>query len=121
MFGWMPHFEWRRDPHATIQEAMVALRQQIQRLEKKEEYVIKKVDEETEKAEMDRMIDKSAALSASRRKEQLLVELDRLRGMRLALETQVNAIENAITNYSTMAAMKKGASASKIIRWRKSL
>lgn len=42
-------------------------------------------------------------------------ELDRLAGMRMTLETQVNAIESANMNLETMTAMRKGADALKTI------
>jgi hypothetical protein len=55
------------------------------------------------------------ATAALRRKKAYESELDKLAGTRLTLETQVNTIESANLNAETMAAMKKGADALKVI------
>ncbi|KAG8862232.1 ESCRT-III subunit protein snf7 [Tulasnella sp. 330] len=115
MSGWMSYFGGRKDPKASTREAIVTLRQQLQMLEKKEDYLLKKIDEETKKAKTNAISNKPAALASLRRKKQFETELDRLGGTRLTIETQVNAIENANINSSTMEAMKKGADALKVI------
>ncbi|KAG9009844.1 ESCRT-III subunit protein snf7 [Tulasnella sp. JGI-2019a] len=115
MSGWMSYFGGRKDPKSTTREAIVTLRQQLQMLEKKEDYLMKKIDEETKKAKTNAISNKPAALAALRRKKQFETELDRLGGTRLTLETQVNAIENANINSTTMEAMKRGADALKVI------
>jgi len=111
----MSYFAGRKDPKATTREAIVTLRQQLQMLEKKEEYLIKKMDEELKKAKANAISNKPAATAALRRKKQHETELERLGGTRLTLETQVNAIESANINANTMEAMKKGADALKTI------
>ncbi len=40
----------RKDPKETARDAIVGLRQQLQMIEKKEEYLQKKIDEEVKKA-----------------------------------------------------------------------
>ncbi|KAG8901525.1 ESCRT-III subunit protein snf7 [Tulasnella sp. 417] len=115
MSGWMSYFGGRKDPKATTREAIVTLRQQLQMLEKKEEYLLKKIDEELKKAKANAISNKPAATAALRRKKQHEQELERLGGTRLTLETQVNAIESANINATTMEAMKKGADALKAI------
>ncbi|KAG9035952.1 ESCRT-III subunit protein snf7 [Tulasnella sp. JGI-2019a] len=116
MSGWMSYFGGRKDPKATIREAIVTLRQQLQLLEKKEDYLMKKIDDETKKAQANVTSNKPAALEALRRRNQFQTELDRLGGTQLTLETQVNAIENANVNSTTVEAMKKGADALKLIQ-----
>jgi len=111
----MSYFGGRKDPKATTREAIVTLRQQLQMLEKKEDYLLKKIDDEQKKAKTNAISNKPAALAALRRKKQFETELDRLGGTRLTLETQVNAIESANINANTMEAMKKGADALKVI------
>jgi len=111
----MSYFGGRKDPKATTREAIVTLRQQLQMLEKKEDYLMKKIDEELKKARANAISNKPAATAALRRKKQFETELERLGGTRLTLETQVNAIESANINANTMEAMKKGADALKII------
>jgi len=115
MSGWMSYFGGRKDPKATTREAIVTLRQQLQMLEKKEDHLLKKIDEELKKARANAISNKPAATAALRRKKQFETELERLGGTRLTLETQVNAIESANINANTMEAMKKGADALKVI------
>ncbi|KAG8952479.1 ESCRT-III subunit protein snf7 [Tulasnella sp. 424] len=115
MSGWMSYFGGRKDPKSTTREAIVTLRQQLQMLEKKEEYLLKKIDEELKKAKANAISNKPAATAALRRKKAHETELERLSGTRLTLETQVNAIESANINATTMDAMKKGADALKTI------
>jgi len=111
----MSYFGGRKDPKSTTREAIVTLRQQLQMLEKKEDYLNKKIEEELKKAKANAISNKSVATAALRRKKQHEQELDRLSGTRLTLETQVNAIESANINATTMEAMKKGADALKTI------
>jgi len=115
MSGLMSYFGGRQDPKAKTREAIVTLRQQLQMLEKKEDHLMKKIDEEMKKAKANAINNKPAATAALRRKKQFEVELERLGGTRLTLETQVNAIESANINANTMEAMKKGADALKVI------
>lgn len=55
------------------------------------------------------------ATAALKRKKLAEQELDRLSGTRLQIETQVSTLESANLNAETMAAMKKGADALKVI------
>ena len=55
------------------------------------------------------------ATAALRRKKAHETELERLAGTRLQLEMQVNTLESANFNQETMAAMKKGSEALKVI------
>jgi charged multivesicular body protein 4A/B len=50
-------------------------------------------------------------LAALRRKKQNETELERLAGMELQLEMQINTLESANLNAETMMAVKKAASA----------
>lgn len=59
--------------------------------------------------------ERPVATAALRRKKAYETELDKLAGTRLTLETQVNTIESANLNAETMAAMKRGADALKVI------
>ena len=55
------------------------------------------------------------ATAALRRKKIAEQELDRLSGTRLQIEMQVSTLESANFNVETMAAMKKGSDALKVI------
>jgi charged multivesicular body protein 4 len=50
MASFMSYFGARRDPKQSARDAIVGLRQQLQMIEKKEEYLQKKIDEEMKKA-----------------------------------------------------------------------
>jgi len=50
MAAFMSYFGARRDPKQSARDAIVTLRQQLQMIEKKEEYLQKKIDEELKKA-----------------------------------------------------------------------
>lgn len=113
MSGWMSYFTGRRDNRQGARDAIVGLRQQLLMLDKKEEHLQKKIDEEVKKAKANATTNKRLAIAALRQKKAFEAELDRIAGTRLTLETQVNAIESANLNAETMVAMKKGADALK--------
>jgi len=115
MASFMSYFGARRDPKQAARDAIVNLRQQLQMIDKKEEYLQKKIEEETKKARANAVSNKSAATAALKRKKVTEQELDRLGGSRLHLEMQVNTLEAANMNAETMAAMKKAADALKVI------
>lgn len=50
MSGWMSYFTGRKDTRESARDAIVGLRQQLLMLEKKEEFLQKKIDEEMKKA-----------------------------------------------------------------------
>lgn len=107
----MSYFGGRRDPKQSARDAIVTLRQQLQMIEKKEDYLQKKIDEEVKKAKANAVSNKAVATAALRRKKASEAELDRLAGTRLQLEMQVNTLESANLNAETMAAMKKASDA----------
>ncbi|KAK0486847.1 Snf7-domain-containing protein [Armillaria novae-zelandiae] len=115
MASFMSYFGTRRDPKQSARDAIVTLRQQLQMIEKKEEYLQKKIDEDLKKAKANAVSNKAVATQALKRKKASELELDRLAGTRLQLEMQVNTLESANLNAETMAAMKKAADALKVI------
>ncbi|KAL0070812.1 ESCRT-III subunit protein snf7 [Marasmius tenuissimus] len=115
MASFMSMFGGKRDPKQSARDAIVTLRQQLQMIEKKEEYLQKKIDEELAKAKTNAVSNKAVATSALRRKKAHEKELDNLAGTRLQLEMQVNTLESANLNAETMQAMKKAADALKVI------
>ncbi|PBL02429.1 Snf7-domain-containing protein [Armillaria gallica] len=115
MASFMSYFGTRRDPKQSARDAIVTLRQQLQMIEKKEEYLQKKIDEDLKKAKANAVSNKPVATQALKRKKASELEMDRLAGTRLQLEMQVNTLESANLNAETMAAMKKAADALKVI------
>lgn len=65
MAGFMNYFGGRRDPKSSSRDAIVTLRQQLQMIEKKEEYLQKKVDEEIKKAKANAVSNKAGACPLS--------------------------------------------------------
>ncbi|KAG1753981.1 Snf7-domain-containing protein [Suillus paluster] len=109
MAGIMSYFGGRRDTKQAARDAIVGLRQQLQMIEKKEEHLQKKIDEELKKAKANAVSNKAVATQALRRKKASEGEMDRLAGQRLQLELQINTLESANLNAETMAAMKKAS------------
>lgn len=61
MASFMSYFGGRRDPKQSARDAIVTLRQQLQLIEKKEEYLQKKIDEELKKAKANAVTNKNGA------------------------------------------------------------
>jgi charged multivesicular body protein 4 len=95
MSSWLNYFSGRRAPPTrdATREAIVDLRQHLLTLEKKEDYLNKKVEEEVSKAKAalatGTASGKRTATSAVRQKKLHEGELEKIAGMRLTLETQV--------------------------------
>ncbi|ELU43791.1 Snf7 domain-containing protein [Rhizoctonia solani AG-1 IA] len=124
MSGWLSYFTGKKDTRQTARDAIVNTRQHLAVLDKKEENLQRKIEEELKKAKANAVSNKTAELAAVatsllsgpataalRRKKTYETELEKLYGQRMTLETQLNAIENANLNAETMAAMKQGAQA----------
>jgi len=139
MSGWLSYFTGPRDTKQGARVAIVGIREQLAMLDKKEEYLEKKIEEELKKAKANAVSNKAGAsplpviptrmrivdnglflgdtvaAAALRRKRTYEQQRDQLAGTRLTLETQANAIESANMNAETMLAMKRGAAALKDI------
>jgi len=115
MAGFIGAIWGRRDTQQVSRDAIVGLRQQLQMIEKKEEYTAKKIEEELKKAKANAVSNKAAATAALKRKKMLETELDKLQGSRFQLEMHVNTLESVKMNQETMNAMKKAADALKHI------
>ncbi|TIA68416.1 hypothetical protein E3P92_04042 [Wallemia ichthyophaga] len=105
----------KKDNRGSARDAIVGLRSQLLMLDKKEEHLNKKIDEELKKAKSNATTNKRLATAALRQKKAFEGELDRIAGTRLTLESQVNALESANMNLETINAMKKGSDALKSI------
>lgn len=58
----MSYFGARRDPKQSARDAIVTLRQQLQMIEKKEDYLQKKIEEELKKAKANAVSNKARRL-----------------------------------------------------------
>jgi len=109
MASFMSLFGSRRDSKQAARDAIVTMRQQLQMIEKKEDFLQKKIDEELKKAKANAVSNKAVATQALRRKKQSEAEMERLNGQRLQLEQQINTLESANLNLETMQVMKKAS------------
>ena len=57
----MSYFGARKDPKQAAKDAIVNLRQQLQMIDKKEEYLQKKIEEETKKARANAVSNKTGS------------------------------------------------------------
>lgn len=64
METFMSYFGGRKDPKQSTREAIVTLRQQLQMLEKKEEHLQKRIDDELKKAKSNAVTNKNGQSSA---------------------------------------------------------
>jgi len=85
-------------------------------IEKKEEYLQKKIDTDLKLAKANAVSNKAVATAALKRKKANEQQLDQLRGTQLQLEMQVNTLESANLNSETLIAMKKAADALQAIQ-----
>lgn len=65
MASFMSFFGGRRDSKQVAREAIVTMRQQLQMIEKKEDFLQKKIDEELKKAKANAVSNKAGALLAT--------------------------------------------------------
>ena len=64
MASFMSFFGGRRDSKQAARDAIVAMRQQLQMIEKKEDFLQKKIDEELKKAKANAVSNKAGMPSA---------------------------------------------------------
>jgi charged multivesicular body protein 4 len=134
MASLMSYFTGRRDPKQSARDAIVSLREQLITIEKKEEHLQRQIGQDLVTAKANAVSNKagtffppvlrncglqhtlvlvSVATAALRRKKMHEADLEKLAGMRLQLEVQVNTLESANINANTLEVMRKGANALK--------
>ncbi|GAA6000588.1 hypothetical protein JCM10207_004564 [Rhodosporidiobolus poonsookiae] len=110
MSGWVSWLTGRgAATKDSTREAIVNLREHLLMLDKKEEYLGKKIEDEVRKARAHATSNPRVAKAALRQKKVYEQELESIAGRKMTLTTQVNAIESANMNKETLEAMKKGA------------
>ena len=143
MASFMSYFTGRRDSKQTARDAIVSLREQLMMVEKKEEHLQRQIAQDLTTAKANAVSNKAgthsrfpsyelhfiqcrcfklgivhthtAATAALRRKKMREADLDKLSGMRLQLEVQINTLESANINANTLDVMRRGATALKEI------
>ncbi|KAK4049375.1 hypothetical protein ACM66B_002661 [Microbotryomycetes sp. NB124-2] len=110
MSGWFSYITGRGTASKdSTREAIVNLREHLLMLDKKEEHLTKKIEDETRKARANATTKPNVAKQALRQRKLYENELESIAGRKMTLTTQVNAIESANMNKETLEAMKKGA------------
>lgn len=89
---------------------MVKMRNTLEMLEKKERHLETKINNELEVAKKNASSNKSLALSALKRKKMYEQQVERTRGARMNLETQLMTIEDVNMNMETFNAIKMASS-----------
>jgi len=96
-------------------DSVLKLKETLDMLEKREQYLQKKIDNELATAKKNAQSNKKAALMALKRKKTYESQMEKLSGARMTIESQVMAIEGASVSLEAMNAMKQGAGAMKSI------
>jgi len=65
MASFMSYFGGRPDPKKSAREAILTLREQLNMIQKKQEYTQKKIDEDTKKAKFNAVTNKTGAFIPS--------------------------------------------------------
>eukprot|EP01135_Chromosphaera_perkinsii_P009621 Nk52_evm71s1810 gene=Nk52_evmTU71s1810 len=96
-------------------DSIQKLRETMELLEKREQFLEKKIENELKTAKTNASKNKRVALMALKRKKTYEAQIEKITGARMTLETQVLTIENASVNLEAMNAMKMGAQTMKDI------
>lgn len=100
-----------RTPQQTA-DVITGLRKKLGQIEKREEFVQKKIDAQMAEArQRSKRKDKRGALMCLKRKKLYEKEIAKYQGARLTLEQQIITLESATVNVETFNAMRTGATA----------
>ena len=98
-------------------DAIKVLRDALETLDKREAHIGIRVEHALKEAKQKAAKkDKQGALFALKRKKLFESEITKMQGQRITLESQISAIESAISNTNTFNALKSGNQALKAIR-----
>jgi charged multivesicular body protein 4 len=101
----------RKKPTPTPQDSIHKLRETIEMLTKREEFLEKKIEKELQIAKQNASKNKRVAMMALKRKKAYEAQVQKLSGARMTIESQLMAIEGATVNLETINAMRQGAAA----------
>jgi charged multivesicular body protein 4 len=93
------------------QDSIHRLRETIEMLTKREEFLEKKIEKELQIAKQNASKNKRVAIMALKRKKAYEAQVQKLSGARMTIESQLMAIEGATVNLETINAMREGAAA----------
>lgn len=96
----------------TPQKGVETIRKQLTTLEKREDFLQKKINHQLAEAKTkSKKGDKKGAMFCLKRKKMYEKEIDKLSGMRMNLEQQMMALESASINADAFSAMSAGSKA----------
>ncbi|CEO97816.1 Snf7 [Plasmodiophora brassicae] len=105
-------FGKKKPPAPNMNESILKLRETINQLGKREEFLQKQADQCLEAAKQkSKKKDKRGALFELKRKKMFEKQIDQMFGKRVNLETQIFALESAATNREVITAMQHGKNA----------
>ncbi len=105
----MPLFGPNKKAALSPKEAIAKLRESLEILEKREEYLQKRCETEASKARnFMQQKNKRAALFCLKRKRVYEQQIEKLGGARMTIEQQIMTLESANVSVQTMNAMKEG-------------
>ena len=114
MSGWLSYISGKRAPPSrdSTREAIIDLRQHLTALEKKEDFLNKKIEEEVAKAKaalaQGGANGKRVATNSLRQKKMHEAELEKIAGTRVTLETQVGATnDDAVLQLCPLAVSRR--------------
>jgi len=90
-------------------DSITKLRETLEMLEKREQYLQRKVEKELQLAKQNATKNKRAAMMALKRKKTYESQMDKIAGARMTIDTQLMAIEGANVSLEAMNAMRMGA------------
>lgn len=113
MSGFMKLFGGTKEKPPTSQEAIQQLRDTTEMLQKKSEFLEKKIDNEVQIAKKHGTKQKRLAIAALKRKKRYEKQLQNIDGTLSTVEFQLEALQNAQSNKQVLDTMKAGAQALK--------
>lgn len=115
LFGRRSNAPTKSNSEATA-ETIMKLRSQLETLEKRENHLEKKIEQQISEAKKKSMAkDKRGAIFCLKRKKMFENEINKLQGARMTLETQCMTLENTQVNVETFQALRSGANQMKSI------
>lgn len=104
-------FFGRNRPRTSPEDAVKKMREIVEMLEKREQYLKKKIDQETVVARESLKTNRGVAIEALKRKKQYETDMSKISGTITTMQVQIMTIENANINLEAMNAMKMGSEA----------
>ncbi|KAJ6249732.1 charged multivesicular body protein 4c [Anaeramoeba flamelloides] len=100
----------------TTKNSIIQLRETLNMLEKRENYLEKKIETELQHAKKNATKNRRSAIMALKRKKNYEQQIAKASNTRFSIEKQISMLEGASMNFEIMKSMKQGAQAMKNIQ-----